>query len=251
MTEPEIVVLPNADALAAEAADRFIRLAREALAERSRFTVALSGGSTPEKLYALLAAPDRRDRVAWDKVFFFVGDERFVPQDDERSNFGSARRALLEPIHVPRSNWFPTPTPPTVTDLSEAADQYTETLSAFFQTLCLEKPPVFDLVLLGLGDDGHTASLFPGKPALDIHAAWVVGTPPGTLPPPVDRLTLTFPVINAARVALFLAAGEKKADALEAVLKNGALPATHPAAGIRPVHGTVTYLLDQAAAAKL
>ncbi len=251
MHEPEIVVLPTADALAAEAADRFIRLSKEAVAERGRFTVALSGGSTPEKLYALLVAPDRRGQIAWDKVFFFVGDERFVPEDDERSNFGMARRALLEPATVPRDNWFPMPTPPAAADLGEAVDRYSETLSAFFQTSGPETPPVFDLILLGLGDDGHTASLFPGKPALEAGAAWVVGTPPGVLPPPVDRLTLTFPVINAARAALFLAAGEKKADALAAVLKNGAPPSTHPAAGVRPVHGRVSYLLDQAAAAKL
>jgi 6-phosphogluconolactonase/glucosamine-6-phosphate isomerase/deaminase len=143
------------------------------------------------------------------------------------------------------------PTPPDVTDLGEAAHRYTDTLSTFFQALRLETPPVFDLILLGLGDDGHTASLFPGYPSLQTLAAWVVGTPPGTLPPPVDRLTLTFPVINAARHALFLIAGEKKADALEAVLKKGAPPATHPAAGVHPVQGTLTYLVDQAAAAKL
>jgi 6-phosphogluconolactonase len=250
VSEPEIVIFPDADALAAEAADRFVQLAQEAIAERGRFTVALSGGSTPEKLYALLVGPERRQRVAWDKAFFFVGDERFVPLADERSNFGTACRALLEPAKVPESNWFPMPTPPSVTDLGEAAHQYTDTLSTFFQVLCLERPPVFDLILLGLGDDGHTASLFPGKPALE-SAAWVVETPPGVLPPPVDRLTLTFPVLNAARHTLFLAAGAKKADALEAVLKKGAPPATHPAAGVRPVNGTLTFLLDQAAAAKL
>jgi 6-phosphogluconolactonase len=251
MPEPEIVVLTDADALALEAANRFIRLAQEAITERGRFTVALSGGSTPEKLYALLVAPERKALVAWDKIFFFVGDERFVPLDDASSNFGMARRALLEPAGVPESNGFPMPTPPNVTDLAEAAHRYTDTLSVFFQTVRLETPPVFDLILLGLGDDGHTASLFPGKPALETVANWVVGTPPGVLPPPVDRLTLTFPVINAARNVLFLAAGAKKAEALEAVLKNKAIPATHPAAGVHPANGTLTYLLDQAAAAKL
>ncbi|MES2461759.1 MAG: 6-phosphogluconolactonase [Armatimonadota bacterium] len=251
MPEPEIVILPDAEALAADAADRFVHLAQSAIAERGRFTVALSGGSTPEKLYALLVGPERRESIDWDKIFFFVGDERFVPLEDSRSNFGMARRALLEPAKVPESNWFPMPTPPSATDLEEAAHGYTETLSTFFQAPCLERPPVFDLILLGLGDDGHTASLFPGKAALDSGAAWVVGTTPGVLPPPVDRLTLTFPVLNAARNTLFLAAGEKKADALEAVLKNGATPATHPAAGIQPVSGKLTYLLDQSAAAKL
>ena len=180
-----------------------------------------------------------------------MGDERFVPHDDERSNFGMAQRALLEPVGVPQSNWFPIPTPPSVTDLGVAAHHYTDTLSVFFQALRLDTPPVFDLILLGLGDDGHTASLFPGKPSLETLASWVVGTSPGTLPPPVGRLTLTFPVINAACAILFLAAGEKKADALQAVLKDHALPATHPAAGVQPTNGTLTYLLDQAAAAKL
>ncbi len=251
MPEPEIVVLPDADALAAQAADRFVRLAQESIAERGRFTVALSGGSTPEKMYVLLAGEGRKGKIAWDKVFFFVGDERFVPQDDERSNFGMTRHALLEPVGVLQSNWFPMPTPPAVTDLGVAAHRYTDTLSTFFQAPRLDTPPVFDLILLGFGDDGHTASLFPGKPSLETRAAWVVGTPPGTLSPPVDRLTLTFPVINAARAVLFLAAGEKKADALEAVLKNHVLPATHPAAGVQPTDGTLTYILDQAAAAKL
>ncbi|MBC8102739.1 MAG: 6-phosphogluconolactonase [Cytophagales bacterium] len=243
--------MPDAEALAAEAAERFIQLSQEGIAARGRFTVALSGGSTPAKLYACLAEPAQRDRVSWDQTFFFTGDERFVPQDDERSNFGLARRALLEPIGVPESNWFPMPTPPLATDLADAAHRYMDTLATFFQAPRLDAPPVFDLILLGLGDDGHTASLFPGMPALEAQAVWVTGTPPGTLPPPVPRLTLTFPILNCARSTLFLVAGAGKADALQATLKAGALPKTHPAAGIRPANGTLTFLLDQAAAARL
>jgi len=248
---PGVIVTAAADALALAAADRFLELAREAIATQGRFTVALSGGSTPEKMYALLAAPERRSAIPWEQVFVFLGDERFVPAENPWSNYGMAKRALLDPIAFPESNRFPMPTPPGVTDLGAAAFRYTDVLATFFQAPGLAEPPAFDLILLGLGDDGHTASLFPGKPALEVSTGWVTGTPPGVLPPPVDRLTLTFPVLNAAKNVLFLVGGEKKADVLQAILEGGSDPATHPAAAVRPRNGSLTYLLDAAAAAKL
>lgn len=248
---PEIAVLPDADALAKQAADRFIAAAQRAVSARGRFAVALAGGSTPEKLYALLSAPSMRTRLSWDKLFFFMGDERFVPYDDPVSNYGMACRLLLDPVGVPASNRFPMPTPPSASDLGDAARRYTDTLSTFFQTMRLDAPPTFDLILLGMGEDGHTASLFPGKPSLETQDAWVVGTPPGTLPPPVDRLTLTYPVLNAAQQVLFLVSGAKKADPLHAVLEANAPASIHPAAGVHPVSGTLTYLLDEPAASKL
>jgi 6-phosphogluconolactonase len=248
---PELVVLPDSNALANAAADRFLQIAQEAIDRGGRFAVALSGGSTPEKMHALLTAPERSAKIPWDRVFAFQGDERFVPHTDPGSNYGMAIRTLLDPAGVPEGNRFPMPVPPNVTDLGDAARRYTSTLEIFFQASMPAAPPMFDLILLGLGDDGHTASLFPGMPSLDVEAAWVVGTPPGVLPPPVNRLTLTLPVLNAARHVVFLVGGANKADALQAILDRHASVRERPAAGVRPIGGTLTFLVDQAAASRL
>ncbi len=246
---PTVFVCRDADELAARAADRFIEAARAAVAARGRFTVALAGGSTPEAMYALLAESPRREQVGWVETFVFFGDERMVsPNDEERSNANMARRVLLD--KVPAGQVFPVDTTNTP-DAEAAAHAYATTLAGFFGLSSSGPPPIFDLILLGLGDDGHTASLFPGKPALDVVDRWAAATPPGVLPPPVERVTLTFPVLNAAREVLFLVAGDKKADALHGVLEGGANPATHPAAGVKPATGTLTWLVDEAAAAKL
>jgi len=161
-----------------------------------------------------------------------------------------ARRALFDPLGdlLPIANVFPIPTGGGRT-LSDAVTEYANLLGTVFQTSDLADPPRFDAVILGLGDDGHTASLFPGMPTLSIEAAWVSGTPPGVLPPPVDRVTLTFPVFNAARHTLFLVTGAKKAAIVARVL--AAEPSEKnalPAAGVAPANGAVTFLLDQAAA---
>jgi 6-phosphogluconolactonase len=223
------------------AADRIAHLAAEAVAARGRFTLALAGGSTPEKTYAVLAAdPGRLD---WSKALLFLGDERMVPPDDPRSNFGLAKRTLLD--RVPAATAFPVPT-----DRPDAAAAYAAVLSAAFGVPVDGPPPRFDLILLGLGDDGHTASLFPGKPALDA-TAWTAASPPGDLPPPVDRVTLTFPVLNAAREVLFLVTGGKKADVVREVLEGSPPVREKPAAGVRPTDGVVSWFLDAAAAGRL
>lgn len=241
-----LVVCLCADDLAARAADRFVETARAAVASRGRFTVALAGGSTPEAMYALLAESPRREQVPWTQTFVFFGDERMVPPDDEeRSNVNMARRVLLD--KVPVGQVFPVDTTGPA-DAEAAARAYANTLASFFGLPSSGLPPVFDLILLGLGDDGHTASLFPGKPTLAVTDRWVVASSPGVLPPPVERVTLTFPVLNAARAVLFLVAGDKKAPALAAILEGGADPATYPAAGVRPASGTLTWLVDEAAA---
>jgi 6-phosphogluconolactonase len=160
------------------------------------------------------------------------------------------RRSLLGHLPVAPAQVFPMTT--TAGTVWEAAEQYADELALFFgRSAHSSPPPCFDLVLLGLGDDGHTASLFPGMPALNEAEKWVAWSPPGTLPPPVDRITLTFPVLNAARQILFLVAGERKAGVLKEVLEDQPPPEKYPATGVRPFDGAVTWLLDAAAAAGL
>ncbi len=238
MAETNLIVLQNAERVAERAAEIFVRSAAEAIRERGRFVVALAGGSTPERAYHLLVATPG---VEWDKVLVFVGDERMVPADDPRSNVGMARRALLDRVPIPPANVY------AVTadgkSAEEAARSYQQRIAAV-----LGGPwPRFDLIFLGLGDDGHTASLFPGKPALDEQSAWVAASPPGELPPPVDRVTLTFPVLNAARRVAFLVTGSKKAGVLNEVLAGRDYPATR----IRPTAGELVWLVDADAAARI
>ena len=233
----------------AEYAVRMITAAaREAIAARGRFTIALTGGSSPVKTYERLAKLPA-GQIDWTKWIVFLGDERFVPPDDPRSNYGQARRTLLSHVPIPPAQISPIPTD---TETPEAAAaQYAETISRIFAQPLDGPPPAFDMILLGMGDDGHTASLFPGKPTLNVTDRWVVSSPPGTLPPPVDRVTFTFPLLNAARQLVFLVPGEKKAAPLRDILEGGALPQQRPAAGVKPVNGTVTWLLDKSAAALL
>jgi 6-phosphogluconolactonase len=240
MSQRTVEVVPSADALAGRAAELFVSLAQDAISRRGRFTVALSGGSTPEKMYKLLAEPERSARIDWSRCHLFFGDERHVPADDPRSNQGMARRALLDHIPVPPANVYPVPfSHPT------AAEE-----AAAYETRMAPLLADFDLLLLGLGDDGHTLSLFPGKPALDATTL-VTWSPPGVLPPPVDRITLTFHAANLSRHAVFLVSGAAKAATLARVLADDADPRLLPAAGIRPENGTVTWLVDSAAAGML
>lgn len=244
----EIRILADADELAEAAASRIERAAAAAIAERGLFTLALAGGSTPEKTYKLLAQPERRARIDWARIRLYFGDERFVPHDDPRSNYGMAQRSLIGPASLAPATVFPIPT-----DLPTAAAcaaAYEATLRKEFAPRG-QAWPVIDLVLLGLGDDGHTASLFPGKPALRETNAWVTSSPPGVLPPPVDRITMTFPVLNAAREVLFLVAGAGKASPIRDVLKEAAAVEDRPAVGVRPTEGALVWLLDKAAAAGL
>ena len=172
----------------------------------------------------------------WKNTFVFFGDERFGRPDGPDSNYGMARQALLDHVPIPPENIFPMPTESDA-DEDAAAEQYIQTLADFFGVPPRGLPPRFDLILLGLGDDGHTASLFPGAPTLAITDAWVVSTPPGTLPPPVDRLTFTFPLINAARQVAFLVSGEAKAGIVQEVLEGERPREVHPAAGVQPADG--------------
>ncbi|HEX5324002.1 MAG TPA: 6-phosphogluconolactonase [Capsulimonadaceae bacterium] len=247
VTKPEVIRISTADDLAREAVDRIVADAQRAIAERSRFLIVLAGGSTPKRTYELLSSPQWADKIDWSKVYAFFGDERFVPPDDDRSNFGMARETLLSRVPIPESHVFPVPTDKATAD--DAALAYGATLREFFEEDSY--PPRFDLVLLGMGDDGHTASLFPGAGTLGIQDFWVVWSPPGTLPPPVDRITFTFSTLNAARHVLFLVSGEKKATALADILQGDASSIKRPAAGVQPTDGTLTWLIDDAAAKEL
>jgi 6-phosphogluconolactonase len=242
----EIVVCPDPDALAHQAAQRILDAGERAVAQRGRFTLALAGGSTPEKAYRLLAQPENARRIDWSKAYLFFGDERFVPPDDPRSNQGMARRSLLERAPIPADHVFPIPT--NHATARESAEEYARTLAAFFGVAPGQGFPRFDLILLGMGDDGHTASLFPGKQTLQEKTAWAAASPPGVLPPPVERVTLTLPVLNAARGVLFLVAGEQKAAPLREVLEGPVDASARPASGVHPDQGTLTWLVDEAAA---
>ncbi len=245
----DIQIFPDQAALSAHAADLFVQAARGAVAARGRFTVALTGGSSPHQTYELLAQAPRSAQIEWANVFVFLGDERFVPTDDERSNYGMCKHLLLDHVPVPAAQVLPIPTG--TATLRETAAEYAQTLSRVFALPIGGPPPALDLILLGVGDDGHCASLFPGMPTLHIADHWVVSSPPGTLPPPVDRITCTFPLLNAARQVLFLVSGAKKAAPVRDIFEGGAGLDQHPAAGVQPTSGVLTWLLDEAAASLL
>jgi len=244
-----VTIFRDSDHLAMHAAELITRAAQGAVGERGRAMMALAGGSTPEKTYTVLAQPDRRDRIDWAHTYLFLGDERVVRPDDPSSNFAMVRRTLLAPGRVPAGRAFPVPTQ--LATAAAAAAEYAATLTAVFGIGEAHHPPRFDLILLGLGEDGHTASLFPGATSLWVTDRWVVATPPGGLPPPVERITLTFPVLNEAREILFLVSGENKAEALRDVLEGLPTREKRPAVGVHPVDGTLTWLVDEAAASRL
>ncbi|HEY4309976.1 MAG TPA: 6-phosphogluconolactonase [Pirellulales bacterium] len=242
----EVIVLSDGDQLAAAAAQRIVDAATSAIAARGQFTLALAGGHTPEKTYGLLTQAPLLGKIDGTKTWLFFGDERFVPLDDPRSNYAMAQRVLLKAAPIPADHVFPAPVEQS--SPAAAAAEYERQLSGFFKLPAGSPPPILDLILLGLGDDGHTASLFPGAPALQETRSWVTSSPPGVLPPPVDRVTFTFPTLNAARQVLFLVAGANKAEAVRDVIERHASVATRPAAGVHPEYGTLTWLLDTAAA---
>jgi 6-phosphogluconolactonase len=244
MTEHErgdLVILPDPAALADEAARRFVALAQAAVADRGRFTVALSGGSTPRALHERLAQSPLSEAVDWAHVHVFWGDERMVPPDDSESSYRMARETLLRHVPIPAANIYPVPT---VGGTPEAAaSAYAETLRATFGA----ESPRFDLILLGIGPDAHTASLFPGQSEVVRPSnALVVAVHNAPKPPPV-RVTFTYELINAAANVLFLVAGADKAVALREVLHGPADLARLPAQGVRPKHGSLVWLADAAA----
>ncbi|OIO98460.1 MAG: 6-phosphogluconolactonase [Anaerolineae bacterium CG2_30_64_16] len=248
MSKSEIHVLPDPDALAQEAGRRFIASASAAISASGQFNVVLAGGSTPAGLYRLLAQAPCRDKVDWSRTFVYFGDERCVPPDHPDSNYRMARETLLDHVPLPSANIFRMPGE---LDPVAAAAIYAAVLRQDFRTHGLGRPR-FDLILLGMGADGHTASLFPGMPALGERWRLVTATAvPADVHPAVPRITLTLPVLNAGREVLFLGAGANKAEAVRAVLAGPKPAEPLPARRVRPRTGTLTWLLDEAAAAGL
>jgi 6-phosphogluconolactonase len=244
MTEHDrdLVILPDPAALAEEAARRFAELARAAIADRGRVLVALSGGSTPRALHQRVAQPPLSDAVDWANIHVFWGDERMVPPDDPESSYRMARETLLAHVAIPAANIYPVPT---VGGTPEAAaEAYQETIGAVFGA----DLPRFDLILLGIGPDGHTASLFPGQPEVVRPSGALVAAVHNAPKPPPIRVTFTFKLINAAANVLFLVAGADKAAALREVLHGSADVARLPAQGVRPESGEPVWLVDTAAA---
>jgi 6-phosphogluconolactonase len=238
--DPRVTVLADPAALARAAADLVTERAADAIAARGRFTIALAGGSTPKALYALLAA---QGRIDWGRVEVFFGDERHVPPSDAQSNFRMAEEALLSkvPLVPERVHRIRGEDP----DARAAALAYEETLRRALAP-APGAPPRLDLVLLGIGPDAHTASLFPGTWAVRETRLWVAW-------PWVDKLgtyrvSMTQGVINAARAVVFLVAGKDKVDALRAVLAPDGDPDRHPARVVRPTDGELRLLVDEAAA---
>lgn len=226
--------------LAEAAARDFSERASEAIESSGRFAVALAGGSTPEATYKLLAS-EYADEVDWGNVHVFFGDERSVPPDDEDSNYRMAREALLDHVSVGSVHRMKGELLP-----DEAAMQYEEELREFFGSLGNE--PEFDLIQLGIGDDGHTASLFPNTPALEVTDRWAAQNPVPKLE--TVRITLTLPVINAAKAISFLVAGEGKAEALKEVLEGDADPYDYPSKLVQPA-GELNWMVDQSAASQI
>jgi len=238
----EICIYPDIKELAYAAAERMVAASKAAIKRRGRFAVALSGGTTPAELYRLLATDDFVGRIDWEHVHVFWGDERCVPPEDPESNYRMARLAFLDQVPLPKTQIHRI-----AGELNprQAAGRYEQTLRDFFDP----KPAVFDLVLLGLGDDGHTASLFPGSTALHESSRWVVENYSERLR--TWRITIAPPIINAAREVVFLVNGEGKANVLRRVLKEARQPQVLPAQLIQPASGRLFWLVDANAAAEL
>lgn len=239
-----LVLVGDAPALADAAARAIVDAATDAVAARGRFTLALAGGATPRETYMRLAGPPFAETVPWDRTWAFFGDERCVPPDHAESNYRMASETLLAKVGIPADRVYRMRGE--ADDPEAAAAEYARTLATVFETR-RGGLPRFDLVLLGLGLDGHIASLFPGSPAAREIFRTVVAVHAAAARIP-QRLTLTFPVFNAAARVIFLVSGAEKAKTLKAALSDGALL---PAGMVRPEDGTLTWIVDRPAASLL
>lgn len=245
MARPKIQRFEDLDALSAAAADDLAEIARAAIRERGACSIALSGGSTPKRLFAMLAEAGN-EALPWEHVDLWWVDERTVPPEHDDSNYRMARETLIEPLQL------------AATHVHRMVGEHAEpdTAARAYErelVVALGSPPIFDLVLLGMGSDGHTASLFPGSPGLTESTRWVVANPVDSplTKGPTTRITLTAPAINAARHVRFLIAGADKAATLAHVLEGARDPATYPSQLIAPTDGDLAWFVDEAAAAKL
>lgn len=236
-----LTVFTNVDDLHIAAADFFVAKAKEAIETKNKFTVALTGGSSPTVMYNLLATT-HKNKVDWSKVFVFWGDERWVPIEDDKSNAGHAFKDFLNAVDVPENQIFP------MWKDGVSAEAYAKTYEALLEEHLVDGE-VFDLILLGMGDDGHTASLFPNQPVLAIDDKKVDAY--FLAPQDMYRITLTKTAINKAKDINFIVFGDKKADALYEVLEGEQNTELYPSQLIKPVHGTINWFVDAAAAKKL
>jgi 6-phosphogluconolactonase len=241
----EVLIARDGDSFIKKAADVFLESCAQAVKERKTFSVAMAGGSTPKKLYALLAEPYYQQRVSWDKTHVFWGDERCVSPDHADSNFKMTWDALLSKVPLPEKNIFRMPGE--MIPAVDGAKAYEQAMKVFFRW---DRPwPKFDLILLGLGEDGHTASLFPGTTALNQGTHWVVANHVDKLS--ADRLTLTFPVLNNARRVLFLCAGISKAPVIKDIFREDSPRDRYPAQRVNPTAGELIWLLDKEACSQM
>ena len=249
----DLRVFPSAQALFSASADEFVAQADRAVQSNGKFTVALAGGSTPKGMYRLLAELPP-GKIAWDHVFVFFGDERHVPPDHPDSNFRMASETLLSNVPIPLENVFRVPAENP--DAVAAARDYEQTLRNFFGVKDeassdgrTSASPRFDLVLLGMGPDGHAASLFPHSPGLKEQSRWVIANRVEKFNS--ERITLTYPVLNGAACVMFLVSGAEKQDALFQVLRGKPAPEEFPSQAVQPVNGKLIWMVDQAAGARL
>ncbi len=239
-----IAIYDDKHTLSQHAAEYIMRIAKESIALHGRFTFALTGGTTPGEVYRLLASEPIQSQIDWQLVHIFWGDERCVPHNNPESNFYLAQEALLDNTAIPKSQIHPMPADQF--DRDAASQAYTIEMQQAFGTNGI---PSFDLIHLGMGPEGHTASLFPHQASL--HEKHRLVMPVSVPKPPPDRLTFTPPLLNAARNVLFLVTGSEKADALHAVLEGEYQPDEYPAQIVHPPNGDVVWMLDKAAAQNL
>ena len=241
-----IEIYKDAISLATNAARHFISIGQQAIINRGRFSVTLAGGSTPRGLYTLLASETYKHQLDWDKVYVFWGDERLVPAESPESNFNLAKQTLLDHVPIPQQNIFRIQGE---LEPELASEIYSDVIKEFFQSNSEGSIPQFDMILLGLGEDGHTASLFPHTKALDEKTLLVAHN--HVLKLDVWRITFTYRLINSAANILFLVSGESKAKTLRMVIEESHQPDRLPAQGIDPINGKLTWLVDKAAASNL
>jgi len=238
-----VKIFPNFEELNFFAAEKFVEIANKAIEKNGRFTVALAGGSTPKSLYQLLSSDNFKNQIVWKRVFFFFGDERNVLPDSEESNFRMANENLFAPLQISDEKIFRWQTESK--DAEKTAKKYEVSLTVFF-ALSEDEVPKFDLILLGMGADGHTASLFPFTEALkeskkNVAVNWVEKLN-------TNRLTFTYPTINNARNVIFLISGESKAEALKEILEGEYQPEKYPAQSVKPRGGDLFWLVERRAA---
>lgn len=239
---PEVKIYPDKNILIQESAAYISDIVQTTLNEQNKCTLVLAGGSTPKGLYKTLASHEYQEKIDWSNVHLFWGDERCVPPDHHDSNYRMAREALLDQIDIPQENVHRIPAEK---EPAQAASEYEKTIKRLFGGT--SHLPEFDVILLGIGEDGHTASLFPGTTAIDENERWVTEVHVPQLD--THRITMTFPVINNGKNVIFLVSGSSKSTIMKKIYER--TDTTFPSARVSPVNGSLVYLLDKAAGANV